>query len=215
MTDEIVDARGLACPEPVIATRRALADEALTAVAVLVDNEASAENVARMARSLGCEVRLEDGDGPGELRVVVERAAAGAGAASDGAADGAKPAGAPESADACGTPSDVVVLLSAQTVGRGDEDLGRLLALGFVKTLKEVVPRPRTLVFMNGGVRLVVEGSELVPAVAELERSGVTVLVCGTCLDFFGLKEKLAAGRVSNMFEILSTLVAADRVVRP
>jgi hypothetical protein len=81
--------------------------------------------------------------------------------------------------------------------------------------LKNLVPRPKTLLFMNGGVKLVAEGSELLDALRELEADGAELLACGTCLDFFKLKEKLRAGKVSNMFEIASRLVAADRVVRP
>ncbi|HUT77301.1 MAG TPA: sulfurtransferase-like selenium metabolism protein YedF [Polyangia bacterium] len=205
MTEKIVDARGLACPAPVLETRKALADASVGELTVLVDNSGSAENVARMARNMGCEVRLED-EGDGRIRLSLSRTAAEA--PRIGVHAGA-------AADTCGPGSNVVVLISSETLGHGDDDLGRLLMTAFVKTLKDVVPRPRTLIFMNGGVKHAVAGSDLLPAIENLEQRGVTVLACGTCLDFFHSKDKLAAGRVSNMFEILSALATADRVVRP
>jgi selenium metabolism protein YedF len=204
MTEKTVDARGLSCPAPVLETRKALADAAVTELTVLVDNPGAAENVARLARNMGCEVRLED-EGGGRIRLRLSRGVAGT--PDPGTSDAA--------AETCGPGSNVVVLISSATLGHGDDDLGRLLMTGFVKTLKDVVPRPRTLIFMNGGVTHAVEGADLVPAIRDLEQRGVTVLACGTCLDFFHVKDKLAAGRISNMFEILSALAAADRVIRP
>jgi len=189
----------------VIDTRAALADPAVTEVEVLVDNQASAENVARMARSLGCEVRLED-SGVGDLRVVLTR-------------EGAVPTPGDRATQETDRGRDgaakVAVFVAAESIGRGDDELGRALMKAFLATIKEVAPRPASLLFMNSGVRLVTQGSGALPAILELERLGVEVLVCGTCLDFFGLDDKLAAGRVSNMLEIASRMVEADRVVRP
>jgi selenium metabolism protein YedF len=205
MPETTIDARGKACPQPVIETRRVLEDPAVREVAVLVDNQSAAENVARMGRSQGCEVRLEDG-GSGEVRILLTRGAVG-----EVPAAGAPPA----EAAACGPGSRVAVFFAADGIGRGDDDLGRALMLAFVKTLEELVPRPICAAFMNSGVKLAVEGSAALEALRELEGLGVELLVCGTCLDFFGLEDKLAVGRVSNMYEIASRLVDADRVVRP
>jgi selenium metabolism protein YedF len=203
MNQLVVDARGLACPEPVVRARKALLESKATAITVLVDGDAAAENVARMARMTGCEVALEDRGG--HFGVILTRSAAGAAAPGDPA---------PVEAACCGAAGTAVFFASA-TVGHGDDDLGRLLMVAFVKTLKSLAPRPKTLLFMNGGVKLVAEGSELVDALKELEADGAELLVCGTCLDFFKLKDKLRAGTVSNMLEIASRLAAADRVVRP
>ena len=203
MKELLVDARGLSCPEPVVRARKALLETKSELIVVLVDNDAAAENVARMARMSGCEVALEDRGG--HFGVVLKRSAATAAAP-----------GAPAAADAacCGTGNAAVFFASA-TIGHGDDDLGRILLVAFVKTLKNLTPRPKTLLFMNGGVKLAAEGSELLEALRELEAEGAELLVCGTCLDFFKLKERLRAGKVSNMFEIASRLIAADRVVRP
>ena len=202
MKNLVVDARGLACPEPVVRARKALLESGAVEITVLVDSDVAAENVSRMARTTGCEVALEQR--VGHLAIVLCRSSAQAAAPGD-----------PATANACSGSANVAVLLASATIGHGDDDLGRLLMVAFVKTLKNLVPRPRTLLFMNGGVRLVVEGSELVEALKELEAEGAELLVCGTCLDFFDLKKKLRAGKISNMFEIASRLVAADRVLRP
>jgi len=204
MARTTVDARGKTCPQPVIDTRRALAETSAAEIEVLVDTEASAENVARMARSQGCEVRLED-SGMGELRVLLTREIG------------------PDESDrretspvALGEPaSKVAVFVAADSIGRGDDELGQALTKAFLGTIKDVEPRPTSLLFMNSGVKLVTEGSGALDAIGELEGMGVEVLVCGTCLDFFGLEDKLAVGRVSNMYEITSRMVEADRVVRP
>jgi selenium metabolism protein YedF len=201
---KLVDARGRPCPEPVIETRRALEDPAIDAIEVRVDDQAAAENVARMGRSLGCEVRLEDME-QGGLRVLLWRAT--------GAAPDPVPAGAVAARRR--PPSRIAVFLAADGIGRGDDDLGRALMISFIKTLKDLAPRPTSLLLMNSGVKLASVGSPAAGAILELQDLGVEALVCGTCLDFFGLEQALVAGRVSNMFEIASRLVDADRVVRP
>jgi selenium metabolism protein YedF len=202
MNQLVVDARGLACPEPVVRARKVLLESEARSIVVLVDGDAAAENVARMARMTGCEVALEDRGS--HFGVVLTRSTGKAAAAAE-----------PVAATACCGTANTAVFFASATVGHGDDDLGRILMVAFVKTLKSLSPRPKTLLFMNGGVKLTAEGSELVDALRELEADGAELLVCGTCLDFFHLKEKLGAGKVSNMFEIASRLVAADRVVRP
>jgi selenium metabolism protein YedF len=206
MSRTVVDARKKPCPEPVIETRKALGESGSTEIEVIVDRQSAAENVARMARSMGCEVRLED-CGDGDLRVLLSRS-------------GDRPLPAPAidgaaSESGCGEASKVAFFIAADSIGRGDDDLGRALMLTLVSTLKDLVPRPTCAAFMNAGVKLTVEGSSAVQALRELEQLGVELLICGTCLDFYGLEDKLAVGQVSNMLEIASRLVEADRVVRP
>ncbi len=197
--------RGRACPEPVIETQKALKDEALLELAVLVDNDAAAENVTRTARHLGCEVSLETVSSK-EIRIVLKR--------SESQAQ-VKQGAALARAGECGKEKNIVVLVPTDSFGQGDKELGRALLLAFVNTLKELEPRPRTLIFLNGGAKLPCRGSEFVKSIQTLEDKGTKVLVCGTCLDFFSLEDQLEAGIVSNMMEISSTLAQADQVIRP
>jgi selenium metabolism protein YedF len=108
-----------------------------------------------------------------------------------------------------------VLLVAGDELGQGSPQLGRILIRSFLKTLAGAAERPYRALFLNGGVRLTSEGSELLEDLRALEALGVEILSCGTCLDFFHLKEKLKAGRISNMAEIVETLTTADLVVRP
>ena len=109
----------------------------------------------------------------------------------------------------------VAVLVSSQHFGQGDAELGAVLMRAFIKTLREVRPAPSAILFVNTGVNLTTKGSELIDDLRALEELGAKVLSCGTCLDFYGLKEKLQVGSVTNMYNIVATLVSTDRVVRP
>jgi selenium metabolism protein YedF len=198
---KIVDARGLACPQPVILTRKALAvDEAVTTI---VDNDTAQHNVTRMAERAGCTVqgeRLADG-----IYVHIARQAGGA-AVSLAAAEA--PAGAP----AAGT---LVLLVGADTLGQGDAELGAILMRSFFHTLSEVTPRPSTVVLINSGVKLAVSGSAVLADLQALAAAGTAVLACGTCLNHYALLDALAVGEVSNMYSIAETLLRAGKVLCP
>ena len=121
----------------------------------------------------------------------------------------------PRAKSAAADQPKMVVRVANQFMGDGSEGLGRILMKAFLKTLSDITLKPDTVVFYNSGVYLTCEGSEHLEAIAALEKSGVKILSCGTCLDFFNMKEKLAIGAVTNMFEIIETLAMADRVVSP
>lgn len=108
----------------------------------------------------------------------------------------------------------VVVLVASNLLGSGDERLGSILMRSFLKTLKDAEPRPWRLLLVNSGVRLSTIGSDLLDDLRALEQSGVEILSCGTCLDYYGLLDALQVGMKTNMHEIVSSLVSADRVVR-
>jgi selenium metabolism protein YedF len=107
----------------------------------------------------------------------------------------------------------VVVAVSSDRMGRGDDRLGEVLMRSFLHTLGEASPSPDTLVFFNGGVKLAVDSSPVLEDLHRLEARGVRILLCGTCLGHFELKEKVAAGEISNMYEITETMLGAGRVV--
>jgi len=109
----------------------------------------------------------------------------------------------------------ITVLLASATLGSGSDELGAVLARSFVKTLKEARPRPWRLLLINSGVRLALDDSPLLEEMKALEGAGIQILACGTCLDYFHAKDRLRAGSISNMGEIVASLLEADRVVRP
>lgn len=217
MTDPAatVDARGQPCPRPLILTRQALATLRQGATfTVLLDNAAAAENVLRFLREIGAAPQRADEDSAIVVRATAP--AAGHGPAGGGNVPGcAVPT--PPAVDAGGaTPRRPhVVALAGEGMGRGAEDLGRLLLQAFVNTLPGVSPVPAAVLFYNGGVKLACAGSPVLAALAALEAAGARLLVCGTCLEYYGLRPQLAAGTVSNMYDILQTLTDAGHVVAP
>lgn len=200
----MVDARGLDCPQPVILTREALSRPGAQVVHIMVDDAVQSENVGTMARNQGWDIRIERDDADGILLEMKKAGVQPSPAATD---DGGE--------SSCGVPTRLVVQIGSDRFGSGDDELGGLLMRSFLKTLREIVPRPASIIFVNSGVKLTIIGSECAADIRQLEKAGVDIINCGTCLDFFGLKDKLEAGRISNMFEIVDTLAAADRVIKP
>jgi selenium metabolism protein YedF len=198
-----VDACGLACPQPVILARKAM--EGGGAVVVVVDNEAARANVSRMASKAGWEVNVvPQGD---KVRIELSPPA---GAEGTGVAQAA-PAPAARAGDAASGP--LVLVVGADVMGRGQAELGNILVRGFFHTLGEVAPLPQTIIFFNTGVKLACEGSPVLEDLCALEAEGVEMLVCGTCLGYFELADRLAAGQVSNMYDIAETMLGAGRAV--
>jgi selenium metabolism protein YedF len=205
VAEEHVDARGLACPQPVLMTRKAMQTSGVDCVRVVVDSDVPAENIQRLANSQGWVPQVDNKGG--EIHLTLRRADA---------------AGTPGTATAGQTPArtapeerTVVVFVTSNQFGQGDEKLGEILMRSFVKTLHELEPLPREIIFANSGVRLTSAGSDLVADLQRLEERGVAIRSCGTCLDFYNLIDSLEVGTATNMYEILTSLARADRVVRP
>lgn len=194
---KIVDARDLACPQPVIKTRNAMEESG--AVMTIVDNETAQRNVTRMAEKSGATVEAERCEERIYLHIAREAGATEAAAAREAEASSGGP---------------LVLVVSSEFMGRGEHDeLGHILIRGFFHTLGEVEPLPDTIIFFNSGVKLVVEGSPVIGDLQALEEEGVEILACGTCLGYYELKDKAAAGVVSNMYTIAETMLGADRSV--
>lgn len=198
-----VNAMGDACPLPVVKTLNAI--KGLTGpetVETLVDNPTAVENLRRLAQSKGYSFSSEK-RGEAEYRVLL-----GVGAE----------AGIPEEVPACYIPpakKRVVVAVTADHMGEGDPKLGRTLLKGFLFALGQLEELPAVILFYNGGAALSCEGSESLEDLKALEGRGVEILTCGTCLNFYGLTEKLRVGGVTNMYSIVETLAGADLVLRP
>jgi len=198
-----INAKGLACPEPVIRTRKALEEH--SDVTVTVDNTTAVENIKRLASSMNCSVDIkEESDGTFRLRLVKK--------------GGDAPQTEPEYLS-CGTAGNVsgptVVAFTSDVMGRGNDELGALLMKAFIHTATELENKPDVMIFYNTGVKLTSQDSGAIDDLKKLEETGVKILVCGTCVNFFNLKDKISAGIVSNMYDIAGTLSKAGRIVQP
>lgn len=199
-----LDARGLPCPEPVVKTHQAL--EGGEDVTTLVDNLAATENLRRFAASRGCTAEVHAV--PEGFAVLLRRGSTPGEDTQSASAPGTQPG--PESV----SPSRPVLFLTADSLGNGSEELGRLLVRTFLHTISESMVLPSSIILMNSAVNLSVEGSPVLEDLRALAARGVSVLSCGTCLKHFDLVERLAVGQVSNMYEISELLLGAPRVIR-
>lgn len=109
----------------------------------------------------------------------------------------------------------LLVYVNSATLGRGDDTLGDILIRSFLYSVKELNPKPWRIIFINSGVKLVAEASKHLDILKEIEESGVEIMSCGTCIDYFKLKDKLKAGKITNMAEIASSFVEATKVISP
>ncbi len=194
-----IDCRGLACPAPVLQVKEAIEQERPPALEVAVDNDAARENVSRFLTHQGYEVAVtEEG---GIHRVI---------ATLQGKAPPVPPA---ESKAPSGEHAKIVILVGSDRMGRGDDELGAKLMISFLKTLEEMGEELWRLVFINSGVRLTIEGSEVLSVLQRYEREGLLILVCGTCLDHFRLLDQKRVGETTNMLDIVTALQLADKVI--
>ena len=108
-----------------------------------------------------------------------------------------------------------MVAVSSDRMGSGNDELGKVLIKGFIFAVTQLDELPKTMLFYNGGATLTTEGSDSLEDLKSLEAQGVEILTCGTCLDYYGLKDKLAVGSVTNMYSIVETLAGADKIIKP
>ena len=205
MKTVIVDAVGDQCPLPVVKATRALRE--LTEPGVLeirVDNEIAVQNLTRMAAGNHLPVRSEK---KGEHLFVVSMEVA--------APAGDAPVEEPALSCAPDQRGDLVVAVDSETMGRGSDELGRLLMKSFLFAVGQLPQLPKTILFYNSGARLTVEGSASLEDLKGLEAQGVEILTCGTCLNFYGLADRVAVGGVTNMYAIVETLANAGKVIKP
>jgi selenium metabolism protein YedF len=186
----------MACPAPVINVKKAL--EGLSELRVLLDDGAPRENVSRFARNRGFRVEEERQGEAWALTIT----------AGDTASCDTTPA-APVPSE-----GERVLLITSDRLGDGPEELGHLLMRNFIHTILETAEFPTHIFFMNRGVLLTTEGSDVLEALQKLGSMGVEILSCGLCLDFFHLKGRLRVGSTTNMLTTAESLLAASRVIR-
>lgn len=185
----IIDARGMACPKPVILTKKALEELKEGSLVVIVDNDAAKGNVCNLAASRSCGTEVENKDGAFHITITRE--------------EGICEIIADEKA--------VVIIFGSDVLGR-NEELGKVLIKSYIYTLTQGENLPKSMIFLNSGVYLTTHGSEVLDDLKDMESRGVEILSCGTCLEFFEIKEKLEVGGITNMYTISEKMEQADKV---
>ncbi|MBU2514361.1 sulfurtransferase-like selenium metabolism protein YedF [bacterium] len=193
-----IDARGLSCPTPVLMAKKAIEDNSPNQIKILVDNEAAGENVNRFLQSQSYDVTIENVGADFQIigkkgeKTVTEEVT--------------KP-------DEDKEQQKIMIMVTTDRMGYGDDELGLKLMISFLKTVREMGNDLWRLVFVNNGVKLTIAEAETLPALKELEAEGLHILVCGTCLDFFQLLDKKEVGLTTNMLDIVMAMQFADKVI--
>lgn len=202
VNDEL-DCRGLACPQPVARCRDLLKNTAPASLEVIVDNQAAVENVSRFLQNNGYAATVRQ-TGGAEWRISAAKTG-----------DSAKNTEAaytyaPEHGDA-----KTLVLITTETLGRGDDVLGSKLMDTFLGSLLELGPALWCIILLNGGVKLAANSGPALEQLKKLAAAGVRILVCGTCLMHYGLLEQKQVGETTNMMDVVNSLSLAQKIIRP
>lgn len=204
MAKKIIDCKTLDCPQPVLMAKQVLEQEPLSEIQVIVDNDAAVENVSRFLNSQGFSVSVDSqrnlstvtGIRDPKKSILMEPVQKSA-ESRTGGSDAQK----------------ILILISSQHLGKGDDELGQKLMLNFIKTLKEMGTDLWKLVFVNHGVKFTTKGSQILDELKELQSMGVHLLVCGACLTHLNLLAEKEIGETTNMLDIVTSMQLADKVL--
>jgi selenium metabolism protein yedF len=194
-----INAKGLACPQPLILTKKAVESSDEKDFLVIVDNDTAVKNLEKFAKSSNLDFKF-DKKSDQEFNVYVSK-------------NNNSEIKEPTQFCSVENSDNTVIAISKDFMGNGSEELGKLLIKGFIYTSSEYDKIPKTIIFFNSGVKLTTEGSPCLDDLEKLQDSGVEIISCGTCLDYYGLKEKLKVGEISNMYTIYETLFNAGKVI--
>lgn len=188
-----IDARGLKCPEPVIITKKALEEIEEGQIISVVDNTIAMENLSRLASGLNLKYEIDERDGCYYVTINKTKN---------------------NNKESLNEKKDnTVIVIDSNKLGSGNDELGEVLMKSYTYALTEISPLPKTMIFLNSGVKLTTEGSDVLDNIMKLQQAGVEIISCGTCLDFYGLKEKVKVGIVSNMYSIIENMNSATKVI--
>ena len=192
-----MDAKGLACPMPVIKAKKALEEIQEGVVDVVVSDDVPKENVLKFAKSINCNAEvIKDESDEKIIRIIKGNVC---------------------ESDVVDEPKvengDEVIAIMSNRMGTGNDELGGVLIKSYLFALNECTPMPKAVVFLNGGVELTTNNKACVEHIKSLEEKGVEILSCGTCLDYYGLKEELKVGSITNMYTIVELMKSASKVI--
>ena len=187
-----VNAVGFVCPVPVIMTKKALNEIAEGEIEVLVDNETAKQNLEKLAKELGYEFKSCEIDG--NFQVIINKK---------------------ETSDKKETKEEnIVVVIDSDEMGKGDEELGKILVKGFIYSLTEMETLPKTVILYNKGVLLATVNENTIEDLKKLESMGVEVISCGTCANYYHVQDKLQVGSLTNMYTIVDRQFKATKLIR-
>ena len=201
---EVLDVLGKPCPIPVIEAKKALGKPGADSVLVMVDNYVAVQNLEKMAKGYGYAFSYaEKSANAFDVTITL---------------DSKEPpalsmAGNVTQDIQCAPSAQLVVVVSRNTMGEGAEELGKILIKGFIYSLTELPVPPACVCFLNSGAYLTSEGSNTIDDLKKLEAKGTTILTCGTCVNYYGLQEKLAVGAITNMYGITEKMASATSVI--
>ena len=198
-----IDCRGLNCPEPVLRTKSALSEKPAEGLTIMVDNQTARDNVLRFINSSGSKANWQEKEGVYYITLKDYKETD----VKSTEMNSTTPASANDSFE------NPVLLISTDQLGVGSSELGRMLMRNFIFTLTKRDELPLAIILMNSGVKLSIKDSPVIEELDELHNKGVQILACGTCLDYFELKDLHKAGQISNMYDISDLLLTSGRVV--
>ncbi|WP_035293122.1 sulfurtransferase-like selenium metabolism protein YedF [Clostridium sp. KNHs214] len=194
---KIIDCKGMNCPIPVVSTKKYFDSIESGEATTVVDNEVAKNNVLKFAQNNGFEANAEEKEGFYYVNIVKGEGSTGCKEENKGNKN-----------------TKFTIAIMDNKLGNGHEDLGNILIKSYLFALSEADVIPTDLIFVNAGVKLTVEGSEVLESLSKLEERGVKIQVCGTCLDFYKIKEQLKIGEISNMYSIVETMNTSDKIVK-
>lgn len=209
MAEVIIDCENLPCPQPVIRLKRLLETSSPNEILVIVDNEPALENVTRFLSAKGYTHSYERTNKLWRITAIRD-----SGAACEVMDEQELQYHATREGTRNGEDARTLVMIISPFFGSGDDVLGAKLMKNFISTLPEMGRSLWRIVMLNGGVQLAAEGSHILEELIRLESSGVSILVCGTCLEHFNLMEKKAVGETTNMLDVVTSMQLADKVIR-
>lgn len=189
----IIDCKGLNCPLPVVNTKKHFETLQEGTATTIVDNEIAKKNVIKLAEKMGCEYKVEEKEGLFYIEINKVKKEN-----DDKVVESSK---------------KLAIVVGKDELGDGEEELGKILIKSYFFALSESEIIPDELIFFNSGVKLTIEGAATVESIKKLEERGTKIQVCGTCLDFYNIKEKLEVGEISNMYSIVESMNSSDKII--
>lgn len=199
---EIIDCKGLACPMPVIRTKKYFDLEDSKEALVIVDNEVAKNNILRLAKGINLNSSFIEEEGIYKIQL------------SRGEIKDVQVSKINEALDNISVPSAPTILVATNLLGNGDDKLGETLMKVYINTLAESEILPKNLMFINGGVKLTCTGSDVLDSLNSMKEKGVNIISCGACLDFYNLKEELRVGEIGNMYQIIDLMNRSGNTIK-